>query len=288
MNNTIHFFDLDGTLWSVKTNAWVIDKRKPGIPLIKLKNSELKLILAGVYLNDDISIKYNDETYWIEKKLFDRIKKIKPNMKIENLGISFYEKLNPKFYDNMKFFKENIRHLIEEPEKSDIGILSARFSDEKDKNLLISLEKELENIGLKISKFYYVGDYYLPNTNVKMSTRKANILLEHLVGFHIQDDHFVPLKQDLYREIYYYDDEPNNIDFANNVQDFLDEYLVNTDEEVYNRIIKNVKEKQPILYNNLITNNNVNRFKTTMIKLHEPIKFSVKIQESRLLRFKDL
>lgn len=287
MNNTIHFFDLDGTLWSVKTNAWVIDKKKPGLPIIKLKDSELKLILAGVYINDETYFEYNGEVYWVGKALMRRIKKIKPNIEMEDLGISFYEKLNPKYYENMKFFKENIRHLIDD-ESFDVGILSGRFDDDKDKNLLNSLKKELADIGLEISKFYYVGDYYYPNVNINMPTRKANILLEHLVGFHIDKDRFAPLKQDLYREVYFYDDEPMNIDVANNVQEYLDGYLINTDEEVYNRIIKNIKEKKPILYTNLITNNSLNRFKTTETKLHEPIKYPVKIQESRILKFKDL
>ena len=287
MNNTIHFFDLDGTLWSVKTNAWVIDKKKPGVPIIKLKDSELKLILAGVYINEETYFEYNGEVYWVGKDLMRRIKKIKPNVEMEDLGISYYEKLNPKYYENMKFFKENIRHLVED-ESFDIGILSGRFDDDKDKNLLNSLKKEFADIGLEISKFYYVGDYYYPNLNVSMTTRKANVLLEHLVGFHIDKDKFVPLKQDFYKEVYFYDDEPMNIDVANNMQEYLDGYLINTDEEVYNRIIKIIKERKPVLYTNLVTNNSLNRFKSTEIKLHEPIKYPVKIQESRILKFKDL
>lgn len=286
MNNTIHFFDLDGTLWSVRTNAWIIDKRKPGVPILKLMDSELKLILSGVYINEEVYIEYNDQTYWIGKKLFDRIKNIK-NIRMEDMGLSYYEKIDPKFYDNMKFFKNNIRHLVDNDEKVDIGILSARFSDDKDKNLLNSLKKELENLGLKIDKFYYVGDFYYPNVNLKMSTRKANVLLEHLVGFHIREDRFVPLKQDLYHQVYFYDDEPNNIFVANDIQQLFDDYLINTEEEVYNRIIKNIKEKQSVLYTNLITNNALNRFKTTEIKLHEPIKYPIRVNEGKLLRFRD-
>jgi len=284
MKNTIHFFDLDGTLWSVKTNAWIINKNKPGVPLLRLKDSELKLILGGVYINDEIYFEYNGEVYWVGKSIFNRIKKGNPKIEMEDLGISFYEKLEPKFYDNMKFFKENIRHLIEDKE-SEIGILSARFDDDKDKNLLTSLKTELENIGLHIDKFYYVGDYYYSTMNSSMSMRKANVLLEHLVGFHIKNDKFVPLKQDLYKAVYFYDDEPNNIFVANNMQEMLDGYLINTDEEVYNRIIKNIKEKKPVLYTNLITNNSLNRFKTTEIKLKEPLKYPIKVNESKILKF---
>ena len=287
MNNTIHFFDLDGTLWSVNTNAWIIEKKKPGVPIIKLKGSELYLILSGVYINDEICIRYNSETYWIGQKLLDRIKKIKPNLETEDLGLSFYEQINPKYYENMKFFKENIRHLIG-IEGIDIGILSARFSDDKDKHLLNSLKDELQNVGLNIEKFFYIGDYYYPTVNQSISIRKANILLEHLVGFHIEKDKFVPIKQDLYRDVHFYDDEPSNIFVASDVQQFLNQYLENTEDEVFDRIIKNIKEKKPTLHNHLITNNSVNRFKTTEVKLIEPIKYPIKIQESRILKFKDL
>ncbi len=285
MNNTIHFFDLDGTLWSVKTNAWIIDTRKPGVPILKLRDSELKLILAGVYINEEVYIEYNGETYWIGKKILERIKKFRPNIKEEYLGLSFYEKLDPKFYDNLKIYKENIRHLIEGG-KCDVGILSARYSDEKDKLLLTTLKKELTDIGLDIDKFYYVNDYYKPTNDTQTSTKKANILLEHLVGFHIQNDKFVPLKQDRYEKVYFYDDEPSNIDVANNIQEFFDGYLENSEDEVYNRIIKVINEIKPTLYTNLITNNSLNRFKTTEVKLHEPIKYPIKIQESRILKFK--
>ena len=130
----------------------------------------------------------------------------------------------------MKIYKDNIRHIIED-NNCDIGILSARYSDDKDKLLLTTLEKELEDVGLKIDKFYYVGDYYKPVSDNKVSQKKADILLEHLTGFHIENDKFVPLKQDKYNKVYFYDDEPMNIDVANNIQDSFDGYLENTDDE---------------------------------------------------------
>ena len=38
---TIHFFDLDGTLWNVDGNAWIINKNKPSKPIIKLSKIQL-------------------------------------------------------------------------------------------------------------------------------------------------------------------------------------------------------------------------------------------------------
>ena len=279
MKNSIHFFDLDGTLWSIDTQAWIIKKDQPNKPIIKLKDSELQLILSGVYKEDDISIVYNDNIYWISEKTFNRIKTRYPNIEVEELGLSLIEKKSPEYFENLKIYKDNLRHLIEENDY-DFGIISARYSEENDKKLLASLKDELKQIGIEINKFYYVGDYYQSKIRTNVNIRKMNVLLEHMVGFQIDDDKFVPIKQDLYKDIYFYDDEPSNIHFANKVQSMLDGYLENTDEEVYNRILRNIKEKKPILHNNLITNNNLNRFKTTDIKLSEPVKFQIKVNEN--------
>ena len=283
MNNTIHLFDLDGTLWAIKNSAWVIKKDKPSKPILKLKSGEISSILSGVYINDEIDINYNGKKYWISEELFEKIKKMRPNIKKEDLGISFYEFIDPKYYDSLKFYKENIRHLIG-IDNVDIGILSARFSNEKDKMLLVALKDELENVGINIDKFYYVGDHFLPNVNMNINVRKANILLEHLVGFHIEKDRFVPIKQDLYKEVHFYDDEPHNIFVANDIQDMLDGYLENTEDEVHNRIINNITTNKPILYNNLITNNKLNRFKTTKVELTEPVKFPI-VKEMKIVNF---
>jgi len=41
-----------------------------------------------------------------------------------------------------------------------------------------------------------------------------------------------------------------------------------------------------MLYNNLITNNSLNRFKTTKVELTKPITFPIKIEESyNILKF---
>lgn len=278
MNNIIHFFDLDGTLWGLKTKAWIIDKELPNIPLVVLTDGQLIDILYGIHKKDELYVDYNGKDFWISKVMFDRIKKKKPNITEDKLGISFIEKVDPQYYKELIFHKDNIRHLIEK-DGYDIGILSGRFSEESDKNILTSLKKEFDNLGLQINKFYYVSDYYHNRLNDDISYKKANILLEHMVGFHLKNDHFVPLKQDLYKEIYFYDDEYQNIHVANNIQDIFEEYLRNTDDEVYNRIMKVIDDNKPILHTNLVTNNALNRFKTNDVELKKPKKFPIKVEE---------
>ena len=42
---------------------------------------------------------------------------------------------------------------------------------------------------------------------------------------------------------------------ANNIQEFFEDYLRNTDDEVFNRISKRIGEQNPKLFTHLITNN---------------------------------
>lgn len=281
MNNIIHFFDLDGTLWELQTKAWLIHKKYPNNPLIILTNGQLNDILFGVYKNDEIRLEYNGKLYWISKKMFDSIKKKIPSIKEEDLGISFIEKVNPDYYKELIFYKENIRHLINE-EGIDIGIISGRYSEENDQKILALLKTQFDNIGLEINKFYYVSDYFEISNSNKLNFKKLNILLEHLVGFKIVNDHFVPIKQDLYQTVYFYDDEYQNISVSNDIQNIFEEYLRNTDDEVYQRIMLRVKELKPTLYTNLVSNNNINRFKTTKIVLQQPKTFPIKVEEKNI------
>jgi len=282
MNKTIHFFDLDRTLWSIDTRPWIINKNDPSKPIIRLSKEEALYILSGIYKNEEQMVEYNGRTYWISEEMFDRIQK-KRKLELEDLGISFIESTNPEYYDKVKFLIENIRHIAQE-ENVDIGIISARYSVDNDNELLKVLVDKLAELGLEINKFYYTSDSFNHSNTNKMNIDKMKILLEHMTGFHIEGDRFAPVKQNFYENIHFYDDDPQNINVANDIQSFLEEYLKNTDDEVFERISKRIGEQDPTLYTHLITNNQLNRFKTTEIKLAQPIKFSIKLEEKRIIR----
>lgn len=283
MNKAIHFFDLDRTLWVIDTRAWIIEKRNPSKPLIRLSKEDSTYISAGIYKNEENMIEYNGKVFWISDDMFDKIKKKRKNIELEDLGVSFIEKTNPDYYDKVTFFIENIRHLMIE-EDIDVGILSARYSVDNDNEVLKVLKEKLNELGLEINKFYYTGDYYQGGNTNKTNIDKMKVLLEHLVGFHIEGDHFIPIKQNFYPEVHFYDDENQNINVANDVQIFLEEYLKNSEDEVFDRISDRIGDNEPTLYTHLITNNQLNRFDSTEIKLNQPIRYSIKLEESRLLK----
>jgi len=283
MNKAIHFFDLDRTLWSIDTRAWIIEKKNPSKPLIRLSKQEATYILSGIYKNEEHMIEYNGKMFWISEDMFEKIKKKRKNIELEDLGVSFIEKTNPDYYNKVTFFIENIRHLMGE-EDIDVGILSARYSVDNDNEVLKVLKEKLAELGLEISKFYYTNDSFSMGNSNKANIDKMKILLEHMVGFHIEGNHFAPIKQNFYPEVHFYDDENQNINVANDIQSFLEEYLKNTEDEVFDRISKRIGDHDPTLYTHLITNNQLKRFDTTKVKLNQPIKFSIKLEESKSLK----
>ena len=286
MNKVIHFFDLDNTLWTINSNAWIIMKDNPSKPIIILNKIELDDISNGVFKKEDNLIEYNGNQYWISDVMVDKIKKRFKNIELKDLGISFIEYTNPDYYDKINIFLENIRHLIGN-KNVEIGIISARYSVDNDKNILVALKDELNKYGLTINKFYYVSDSFKKRINDKINIDKMKVIMEHITGFHIKGDHFLPLKQDFYNEIHFYDDEIQNINIVNNIQWYLEEYIKNSEDELFHNIMNKIDKFNPKVYTHLISNNNLNRFKTTTIEIKKPIKFSIKVDENFSSNFKD-
>lgn len=283
MNTTIHFFDLDNTLWNIHGNRIaIIHKNNPNRPILYISKDEYNNIIYGKYHNGDLEIKYDGKNYWISEKLFDKIKKKRPAIKIQDIGISFNIKNDNK---KLKINIDNIKHIV--GDNVDVGILSARHNIDNDKLFLSEISNELSNYNIEIKKFYYTSNKPSYKHISKHSRDKVKILLEHLTGFHIKNDRFVPLKQDIYTEIHFYDDEIGNIDYANNIQETLNSYLENTEDEIFERIIKRLENNNITLYNHLITNNELNKFKTTKINLTIPVKYPIEINEGKILKFNE-
>ena len=67
MNKELAMFDLDNTLWYIKSDIWVIDKNNPSVPILKISPIEFALIRSGIYVKDDILIEYNGESFFISR-----------------------------------------------------------------------------------------------------------------------------------------------------------------------------------------------------------------------------
>lgn len=265
-------FDLDGVLWNIKNDdIWVIDKEKPFKPVVIINRLDFSLIDNGKFKSDNLPLKYNGKTYYINKELFERIKKKSGSENIERFGISFIPTVRKEILDKreLDILTYNIEHLRYD-KFIDIGLLTARTNQRNHSDLINKLRLELKKLGIEISKIFFVGgENYNPN-------KKVYVLLEHLIGLKIRDNKFISIKQDWYKKVSFYDDDIKNIDYANNVQNILEEVLRKTDDELFKIIIDRIKSFELKLETNLVVNNELNRFKKNIIKLGEPMRFPIK------------
>lgn len=283
MNKEIAFFDLDNTLWYIKSDVWVIDKNKPSIPLLKISPIEFALIKSGIYVKDDILVEYNGESYFISKDMMERIERKSKNIKLGNIGISYSEFFDDSILNkkDVQILLDNIKHLI--GKDIEIGVLTARSDRKKHANLLNKLRLKLKEYGLEIDKIYFVSESIRSiGYQDKLVYDKNKVLLSHLVGLNIEDNHFVPIKKDSYNKVYFYDDVKSNFMNVNNLQDYFDFLVRNSDDECVEFINNRLEKNELILVNNLVTNNEVNPFETTSITLKSPIKYPIKISDNKL------
>ena len=275
MNKEIAFFDLDGTLWNIKNNdTWIIDKDKPFKPVLILDPLEFSLIQNGKFIKEDLKLDYNGSVYYISKDLFERIKKKSGSENLERFGISFIPLVRKEILDKREvdIFTKNIEHLRYN-RFVDIGLLTARSNQKNHVELLNGLRIELKKIGIEISKIFFVGEGTRMGQDYK---KKVFVLLEHMVGLKIKDGKFISVKQDWYKKVSFYDDNAQNIDYANDAQMFFEELLRKTDNELFKIIIDRVASYELTLDTYLVTDNELNRFKKSSLKLIEPLRFPIK------------
>ena len=280
-NKKIAFFDLDGCLWDNDYEVWVIDKDHPSKPLHVLNPIEFALIKKGHYKKEDICLDYNGQKFYISEELSKRLQKKSHTENIERFGISLMPMVDKKLLNKSKLeiYIKNIEHLRYN-KHVDIGILTARSNQRTNSDILNKLRLELENIGINIKKIFFVGESVNKGQNYM---NKVNVLLEHLTGFKIKGGKFVPLKQDWYPNVSFYDDDTQNIHYANDIQKFFEEILRKTDDELFHLILERLDTVKIKLDNYLVTTNDTNRFVKSSVTLEKPTRFP--IRESRLMTF---
>jgi hypothetical protein len=222
MGKELAMFDLDNTLWYIKSDIWVIDKNKPSEPILKISPIEFALIKSGIYVKDDILIEYNGESFFISKDMMERIQRKNKSIRLSNIGISFCEFFDDEILNKkeVQLLLNNIKHFINK--NIEIGVLTARSDRKKHANLLNKLRLKLAEYGLEINKIYFVSESIRTVGYDKVVYDKNKILIEHLIGLTVEENHFVPVKKEAYDKIYFYDDVKSNILNVNNLQDYFD------------------------------------------------------------------
>lgn len=283
MDKEIAFFDLDNTLWYIKSDIWIIDKNKPSEPILKISPIEFALIKSGIYTKSDILIEYNGESFFISTDMMERIQRKRKNVRLLNLGVSYSEFFDDEILNkkDVQLLLNNIKHLI--GKNIEIGVLTARSDRKKHATLLNKLRLKLKEYGLEIDKIYFVSESIrVIGYQDKVVYDKNKILLEHLVGLTIDDNHFIPVKKELYNKVYFYDDVKSNFMNVNKLQEYFDFLVRNSDDDCLEFINNRLEINTLTLINNLVTNNELNPFESSVIKLNSPVKFPIKVVDKKL------
>jgi len=281
--NKCHIYDLENSLVSIDRKIWIIEKNNPSEPIIRINESDFKVIESGVFRNQNNRVEFNGKIYFLSNEMMKSLGSItnKKSFSIDNLGISMREYIDKEQIDKLKFniLSENISHLRNKIE--DFYIISSRLIEDKYTKLTNELEEELTNEGIKVEKIYYINETFYNQDEDENSYKKSVIILQHLFGLKIKDHKFVAESTDRYNEVCYYDALESNISDLRNINETFDKIYDNTENESLRNVVKTLIKKLDLkLQLNLVTTNEMNRFNT------EEIEIQLLIKESYVKSFK--
>jgi hypothetical protein len=272
---TAHFFDID-TLIVTDSKVWVVSKAKPGMPLLKIDQSEFKLIQSGIFTNKGEKIKIGNQSHWVSIETLNQIKRSckKNSVDISDLYFSMQEFNNPEVIKNLdtKIYKEHLYHLRNSGDK--IYLLCQKNTFNNYKHLIDKIEEYLESIGLKLHKYYALSETFLNRDEDQIVKNKSKIFLQHLSGYKTDRDEFSDNRIEEYDTIIYYDTDENSIEFTKRINNLLkfiyDNSTDSTKEDIKNALSKTDKK----IVTNLVTFNLMNPFikSETVVNLYNLVK----------------
>lgn len=267
-DKAIRYWDLDGTMMQTIAKWWILDKRDPGKPMLRISQYEGSLILAGFHINDGHQLSYNGLTGWISDEHWQKINRIR-KIKHEDIGLSFRE------FEDFDHIQEQALSLIVHTDRmtslkdtvDTMHILTARGNKQAHQIILTKLDESLAELGITIEQAHFVNDAATAKFQGDSALRKALHIIETIVGYEIKDNAFVPLQVDAYKESHFYDDEDKNISQCEKINDLISGLFANTAVWLRDEIVDSLKTQERVLYIHQVTTNELNPFQTIEIKI---------------------
>jgi hypothetical protein len=263
-----HFIDLNIVL-KTESKAWIVDKSKPNIALLKLDPSDLELFKSGIYKTQGNKISFNGNSFWLPTSFMNKIeikcKKVGAN--VANLGISFQEFLNTDLIENIpvEFDLSVFNNIINT--NDDIYIFCSKNTKENFKSKIEKLKEKLADLGLQIKDFYYLSETYFNQDHDFIAYIKNKILIQHLVGYKCKDNTFTSDQITNYDEITYYDDDLASVTLSKNINDVLEKLLINSEETTKKLCREKLQTEDNILKIKYYTHNKANKFIESVVYL---------------------
>jgi hypothetical protein len=257
---TITFLDIDYTLIRPESKLAIIDKDNPSQIIMRINNSD-EILMNSVWKKFNIKVQYNGKTFWLNPELLKSIKRHVDGITLNRIGISYRDWTDNELLNNQGF--DFILHNLGELKdtNSSVSLLTARKSKKSHGEFLKKLKEEIKSkLRLSVVSEFFINDMEVQTNSDLTASRKAKIILEHLIGYKIKSNRFVNLKQSEYSDVKFYDDDVDNIDAVKNLQLLFETCLKNTDKELKNEIINKLKHVKLTWETCLVTNNDLNPF----------------------------
>ena len=257
-----HFIDIDIIL-NTDSKPWIIDKSNPNIPLMKMETSDFDLFKSGILRSQNNKISFNGKDFWLSNDFMNKLKiKSKRNkFDISNLGISMQEFLNPDVIENIKFDVDIslFRPIINT--NDDIYIICSKNTKSNFEKQISKLEEKLEEIGLKVKKYYYISETFYNKDEDRIAYLKSKLLIQHLLGLKTDGDIFTNEEIDNYNQITFYDDDLKSIQMSRYINIVLEKLLLKTDNNIKIIVKDKIKNDDNFLLIKEYTHNKSFRFK---------------------------
>jgi hypothetical protein len=277
-----HFIDFDLILES-ESKPWIIDKRNPNIPIIKIDKHDFNLFKSGIYKSQGNKISFNGTIFWLSNDFMNRLKVKSKQYKVDisNLAISMQEFLNKDLVENVPFeLKLDLFSNIINT-NDDIFIICSKNTKENFEKQIQKFESNLKEMGLMVKKYYFISETFYNRDLDDISYVKSKIILQHLLGLKTEVDKLTNDKIDEYNSITLYEDDLKSITMSKNINSILEKMLIKTDNNVKLSVKETLKNNEKILIIKEYTHNRSNRFNeyqiglefSNVIKSYENFKF---------------
>jgi hypothetical protein len=231
--------------------------------------SEFNLFKSGIYKSQGNKISFNGKVFWLSNEFMNKlkVKGKKYKVDISNLGISMQEFLNPEIIENIKFDIDLslFRPIINT--NDDIYIICSKNTKSNFEKQISKLEEKLEEIGLKVKKYYFISETFYNKDDDEISYLKSKLLLQHLLGLKTDGDKLSNEEIENYNQITFYDDNLKSIQMCRDVNIILENLLVKTEKEIKLIVRDKIKNDDNFLLIKEFTHNKANRFKEYNVQL---------------------
>jgi len=263
-----HFIDIDIIL-NTESKPWIIDKSNPNIPIMKMETSDFDLFKSGILRSQNNKISFNGKDFWLSNDFMNKLKiKSKKNkFDISNLGISMQEFLNPDVIDNIDFKLELSLFNPIINTNDDIYIICSKNTKSNFEKQILKLEEKLEEIGLKIKKYYYISETFYNKDEDRIAYLKSKLIIQHLLGLKTDGDIFTNEEIDNYNQITFYDDDLKSIQMCRDINSVLGKLLLKTDSNIKIIVKDKIKNDDNFLLVKEYTHNKSFKFKDYNVQL---------------------